>query len=299
MTTSLSIFLQLLTNGIVVGMVYALAALGFVLIYKASRVINLAQGYFVALGAFGALAIAQVTHLPFLLAVAASLAGSFLLGLLVERLLLRPMIGEQPIAVIMVTIGLAAVLRGGILLVWGAGNFGFPQLLPESPLILGPLIVSPVHLGALAISLAFLAVFVVFFRRTTLGVAMRAVADDQQAAQSLGVSVRRVFAASWAIAATVAAVGGVVVGSLNGLNADALSFIGLKVFPAVILGGLDSVPGAVVGGVTVGVLENLAGGYIDPLVGGGTKEVAPFVVLVLVLMMRPYGLFGTVEIERV
>ena len=299
MTTSLSIFLQLLTNGIVVGMVYALAALGFVLIYKASRVINLAQGYFVALGAFGALAIAQVTHLPFVLAVAASLAGSFLLGLLVERLLLRPMIGEQPIAVIMVTIGLAAVLRGGILLVWGAGNFGFPQLLPESPLILGPLIVSPVHLGALAISLAFLAVFVVFFRRTTLGVAMRAVADDQQAAQSLGVSVRRVFAASWAIAATVAAVGGVVVGSLNGLNADALSFIGLKVFPAVILGGLDSVPGAVVGGVTVGVLENLAGGYIDPLVGGGTKEVAPFVVLVLALMVRPYGLFGTVEIERV
>ncbi len=299
MTASLSIFLQLLTNGIVVGMVYALAALGFVLIYKASRVINLAQGYFVALGAFGALAIAQVTHLPFVLAVAASLAGSFLLGLLVERLLLRPMIGEQPIAVIMVTIGLAAVLRGGILLVWGAGNFGFPQLLPESPLILGPLIVSPVHLGALAISLAFLAVFVVFFRRTTLGVAMRAVADDQQAAQSLGVSVRRVFAASWAIAATVAAVGGVVVGSLNGLNADALSFIGLKVFPAVILGGLDSVPGAVVGGVTVGVLENLAGGYLDPLVGGGTKEVAPFVVLVLALMVRPYGLFGTVEIERV
>src|SRR5437588_801254 len=205
MTASLSIFLQLLTNGIVVGMVYALAALGFVLIYKASRVINLAQGYFVALGAFGALAIAQ----------------------------------------------------------------------------------------------AFLAVFVVFFRRTTLGVAMRAVADDQQAAQSLGVSVRRVFAASWAIAATVAAVGGVVVGSLNGLNADALSFIGLKVFPAVILGGLDSVPGAVVGGVTVGVLENLAGGYIDPLVGGGAKEVAPFVVLVLALMVRPYGLFGTVEIERV
>lgn len=299
MTISLSIFLQLLTNGIVVGMVYALAALGFVLIYKASRVINLAQGYFVALGAFGALAIAQVTHLPFVLAVAGSLAGSFLLGLLVERLLLRPMIGEQPIAVIMVTIGLAAVLRGGILLVWGAGNFGFPQLLPESPLILGPLIVSPVHLGALAISLAFLAVFVVFFRRTTLGVAMRAVADDQQAAQSLGVSVRRVFAASWAIAATVAAVGGVVVGSLNGLNADALSFIGLKVFPAVILGGLDSVPGAVVGGVTVGVLENLAGGYIDPLVGGGAKEVAPFVVLVLALMVRPYGLFGTVEIERV
>lgn len=295
----MTIFLQLLVNGIVVGMVYALAALGFVLIYKASRVINLAQGYFLALGAFGALAIAQITHLPFVLAVIASLAGSFLLGLLVERLLLRPMIGEPVIAVIMVTIGLAAVLRGAILLFWGAGNFGFPQLLPESPLTLGPLIVSPVYLGALAISLAFLAMFAYFFRRTTLGVAMRAVADDQQAAQSLGVSVRRIFAISWAIAATVAAIAGVVVGSLNGLNADALSFIGLKVFPAVILGGLDSVPGAVVGGVTVGILENLAGGYLDPIVGGGTKEVAPFVVLVLVLMLRPYGLFGTVEIERV
>ena len=295
----MTIFLQLVVTGVVVGMVYALAALGFVLIYKASRVINFAQGYFLALGAFGALAIAQVTHLPFILAVIASIAGSFLLGLLVERVLLRPMIGEPVIAVIMVTIGLAAVLRGGIVLVWGAGNFGFPQVLPEAPLVLGPLIVSPVHLGALGISLAFLAVFAFFFRNTTLGVAMRAVADDQQAAQSLGVSVRRIFAVSWAIAAGVAAVAGVVVSSLNGLNADALSFIGLKVFPAVILGGLDSVPGAVVGGVAIGVLENLAGGYLDPLVGGGTKEVAPFVVLVLVLMLRPYGLFGTVEIERV
>ena len=295
----MTIFLQLLTNGIVVGMVYALAALGFVLIYKASRVINMAQGYFLALGAFGALAIAQVTHLPFVLAVVASLAGSLVLGGIVERLLLRPMIGKPVIGVIMVTIGLAAVLRGGILLAWGAGNFGFPQLLPEAPLTLGPLIVSPVHLGALGLSLVFLAVFAAFFRATTLGVAMRAVADDQQAAQSLGVSVPRILAASWAIAAMVAAVAGVVVGSLNGLNADALSFIGLKVFPAVILGGLDSVPGAVVGGVTIGVLENMAGGYLDPLVGGGTKEVAPFVVLVLVLMLKPYGLFGTVEIERV
>ena len=295
----MTILLQLVVTGVVVGMVYALAALGFVLIYKASRVINFAQGYFLALGAFGALAIAQLTHLPFILAVVASIAASALLGLLVERILLRPMIGEPVIAVIMVTIGLAAVLRGGIVLVWGAGNFGFPQVLPEAPLTLGPLIVSPVHLGALGISLAFLAVFAFFFRNTTLGVAMRAVADDQQAAQSLGVSVRRIFAVSWAIAAGVAAVAGVVVSSLNGLNADALSFIGLKVFPAVILGGLDSVPGAVVGGVAIGVLENLAGGYLDPLVGGGTKEVAPFVVLVLVLMLRPYGLFGTVEIERV
>lgn len=295
----MTIFLQLVVTGIVVGMIYALAALGFVLIYKASRVINFAQGYFVALGAFGTLAIAQTTHVPFVVAVLGSLAGSLLLGVLVERLLLRPMIGEPVIAVIMVTIGLAAVLRGAILLFWGAGNFGFPQLLPEAPLSLGPLIVSPVHLGALVISLALLGVFVVFFRGTTLGVAMRAVADDQQAAQSLGVSVRRIYAASWAISAMVAATAGVVVGSINGLNADALSFIGLKVFPAVILGGLDSVPGAVVGGVTIGVLENLAGGYLDPLVGGGTKEVAPFAILVLALMLRPYGLFGTVEIERV
>lgn len=295
----MTIFLQLVTTGVAVGMVYALAALGFVLVYKASRVLNLAQGYFLALGAFGALLVAQLTHLPFILAILGSLAGSFLLGLAVERLLLRPLIGKPVIAVIMVTVGLAAVLRGVILLRWGAGNFGFPQLLPEAPLRAGPLIVSPVHLGALVISLALLGVFAVFFRGTTLGVAMRAVADDQQAAQALGVSVPRVLAASWAIAAVVAAAAGVVVGSINGLNADALSFIGLKVFPAVIVGGLDSVPGAVVGGVAIGVLENLAGGYVDPLVGGGAKEVAPFLVLVLVLMVRPYGLFGTVEIERV
>ncbi len=295
----MTIFLQLLVAGIVVGMVYALAALGFVLVYKASRVINFAQGYFLALGAFGALAIAQVTHLPIALAVLASLAASLLLGLAVERALLRPMIGKPVVGVIMLTIGLAAVLRGGILMAWGAGNFGFPQLLPESPLTVGPLVVSPVHLGALGISLVLLAAFAVFFRNTTLGIAMRAVADDQQAAQSLGVSVPRIFAASWAIAAGVAAMAGVIVASINGLNADALSFIGLKVFPAVILGGLDSVPGAVVGGIAIGVLENLAGGYLDPLVGGGTKEVAPFVVLVVALMLKPYGLFGTVEIERV
>ena len=291
--------LQLVVNGLVVGAVYALAALGFVLIYKASRVINFAQGDFLALGSFVALAFSESLGLPFGAAVAATVVSFFLLGLLVERLALRPLIGKEIIAVIMVTIGLSSVLKGIMYVVWGAGYFTFPTFLPDVPIEVGGVFLSPLHLAALGASALVLVGFGLFFRRSTLGVAMRAVADDQQAALSLGVSVRRIFGLAWAIALVTAVAAGLVVGSITSLSTDGLSAIGILVFPAAIVGGLDSVAGAVVGGLLIGLLENLAAGYLSPIVGVGIHEVVPFIVLVLILMVKPYGLFGTVEIERV
>ena len=159
--------------------------------------------------------------------------------------------------------------------------------------------VSPVHLWSFVGVLVLLAIFSVFFKFSLTGMAMRATADNQQVAQSLGVSVKRVFALSWCIATVVSTLSGIILGSVRGGVDFSLADLGLKVFPVVILGGLDSVAGAIIGGVLIGVLENLSGGYLDPVLGGGVKEVAPFVVLVIILMIRPYGFFGKVEIERV
>ena len=291
--------LQLLVNGLVIGSVYALAALGFVLIYKASRVLNFAHGDFLALGTFVAFALATSLRLPVIPAIILTLLCFFVLGLIVERVVLRPLIGKEVIAVIMVSIGLSSVIKGVMYLIWGPGYFLFPEFMPDVPIIIGDLYLSPMHLLGLAVSAAFLGLFSLFFKRSTLGVAMRAVADDQQAALSLGVSVRKIFAVSWGIALVSAVAAGVVVGSITSLSTEGLSTIGILVFPAVIVGGLDSVPGAVVGGLLIGVLENLTAGFIDPVLGVSLRSVVPFVVLVLILMMKPYGLFGTVEIERV
>lgn len=297
----MSFFLQVLFSGVVLGLIYALAALGFVLIYKASRVVNFAQGQFIAIGAFTAYFAMVSLGLPSLVSAALALALTALLGFGVERLFLKRMVGQPIIAVIMATIGLASFLDGLIHLTpFGAGNFSYPPFLPAGGVAFLGVQISYAQLLAVAFTLAFLFLFTWFFQRSTLGVAMRSVADDQMAAMSLGVSVERVFALAWAAAGLTAAAAGLVVGTISGLNLDGLVHIGLKVFPVVILGGLDSIPGAVVAGILIGVLENLAAGYLDAYVpGGGTRDVFPFLVLLLVLWFRPHGLFGTEEIERV
>jgi branched-chain amino acid transport system permease protein len=293
--------LQLLFSGVVLGLVYALAALGFVLIYKASRVVNFAQGQFIAIGAFLAYWAMVSLGAPFLLAAALALALTALLGFGVERVFLKRMVGQPIISVIMATIGLASLLDGLIHLTpFGAGNFSYPTFLPPGGVDLLGVQISYAQLLAAVFTVGFLLAFTWFFQRSTLGIAMRSVADDQMAAMSLGVSVERVFALAWAAAGLTAAAAGIVVGTIAGLNLDGLVHIGLRVFPVVILGGLDSIPGAVVAGILIGVLENLASGFLDPLVpGGGTRDVFPFLVLLLVLWFKPHGLFGTEEIERV
>ncbi len=292
-------FLQLVINGLVIGSIYALVGLGFVIIYKSSSILNFAQGEFLMLGSYVCVAVFTATKVPFLVAFGLTLLFSVLLGMAVERLLLRPMIGEPVISVIMLTLGMASVLRAIVQGIWGTETVPYPEIFPTTPVRIGPLPVSQGYLYSVGSVVVLLAAFSVFFKFSRAGIAMRATAFSQQVALSMGISVKRIFALAWSIAAVVSAVGGVLLGGIRGGVDGAFALFGLKVIPVVILGGLDSVAGAIVGGVIMGVLENLAGGYLDPLLGGGVKEVAPFIALVAILSVKPYGLFGKVKIERV
>lgn len=289
-------FVQLLVNGISLGLLYALSALGFVMIFKSSSVLNLAHGELLAIGAFVFLVLAAWADLPVLLAFAVTLVGTFFLGFVVERLFLRPLIGEKLIEVIMMTLGLGIMFKGLLLFIFGGDIHAYPNFLPEGlSLELGNIFIPSVNVATFIIGILFLLVFGFFFKYSSQGIYMRSVADNQPAALSLGVHVRRVFAMSWAIAFIVAAMSGIVLGIINGVNVHNLSAVGLKVFPVVILGGLDSIGGAILGGIIIGLLETFTGGYISTSV----REIIPYIVLVIILMVKPYGLFGLVEIERV
>ncbi len=290
--------LALTTNGLMIGLMYTLIALGFVLVYKATDAINFAQGEFVMFGGFVAAAASLAAGLPFWAAALVAIAVMIGFGFALERVVLRPLIGRPVVAVIMATIGVAALLRGFCTLVFGAGTRAIVLPVGDEPIFLGPVMLPPVQLAGAGVSLVFLAGFTWFFLRSRTGVAMRAVADSQQVAMAMGINVQRYFALAWAMAGIVAALGGIVWGAMLGVD-NQLAVVGLKVFPVVILGGLDSVIGAVVGGLIVGVVESLAAGYLDPYVGGGTKDFVPYLLMIVALMIRPYGIFGRWRIERV
>jgi branched-chain amino acid transport system permease protein len=292
----MSFFLQLLINGLSVGFLYWLSAMGFVMIFKSSSVLNFAHGELLALGAFFFLAMITWAQLPIAIAFLVTLLGCFVLGFLIERFFLRPLIGEHLIYVIMLTVGLASMFKGIMLLVWGGNLQTYPEFLPKFLSIQWDVInIPPVYTAALIIGIIFLILFGIFFKYSSQGIFMRSVADNQKAALSLGVHVQRVFALSWAIAALVAGMSGIVLGVINGINVHDLSAIGLKVFPVVILGGLDSIGGAIIGGLIIGILETFTGGYIST----SLRDVVPYIILVFILMVKPYGLFGLKEIERV
>lgn len=288
----------LLTNGVLIGLMYALIALGFVLVYKATDAINFAQGELVMFGGFLTAVALQGYGLPLWAAVPGAVLAMIAFGFSLERAALRPLIGRPIVAVIMATIGLAAVLRGLGPLLWGAETKAIPLPVPDEPYVWGPLAVPPIQLLGALVGLACLGAFGWFFVRSRRGIALRAVADDQQVAMAMGIHVERYFGLAWAMAGVVSALGGVVWGHLLGVDVH-LALVGFKVFPVVILGGLDSVPGAILGGLIVGVVENVAAGYVDPYVGGGTKDFAPYVLMIVALMIRPYGIFGRPIIERV
>ena len=289
-------FMQFFMSGLSMGSIYALVALGFVLIYKSTSILNLAQGEFLMVGAYICLSMTLDFHLNFFVSFLITMVFSVILGLAVERLVLRPLIGEPIISVIMVTLGLTYILRGLVIMLWGNDIRQF-NIFPEQPIDLWGVKLTYLYIYSMGISLILLTFFAIFFKYARTGIFMRAVADHQTASQSMGISVKRVFAISWCIAAVVSSIGGILVGNIGGVGVD-LSYIGLKVLPAVIFGGLDSILGAIIGGLVVGVLEFLSAGYLDPYIPA-INEVFPFIVLVLVLMIRPYGLFGTEEIERV
>jgi branched-chain amino acid transport system permease protein len=289
-------FLQLLIQGLSVGFLYALAALGFVMIFKSSSVLNFAHGELLAIGAFIFLALSVKWNLPIPLSFLLTLVGSFAMGFVIERLFLRPLIGEALIEVIMLTVGLAAMFKGLLLVIFGGNLFNYPDFLPKNLTIqMGNINIPPVYVASFIIGIIFLSIFGFFFKYSSQGIYMRSVADNQPAALSLGVHVRRVFAMSWAIAALVCAISGIILGIMNGINVHDISVMGLKVFPVVILGGLESIGGAIIGGLIIGMLETFTGGYVST----SLKEVIPYIVLVFILLVKPYGLFGLVEIERV
>lgn len=290
---------QLVINGLIIGTLYGVVAMCFVLIYKASQIVNFAQGEFLLIGAWVCWWFLVQFQIPFILGFLITLAFMMVFGILMQVVVLRPLIGEPIISVIMVTIGLSIFFQA--LMKWMFGVFvqPFPRVFEARAINVLGLNVQPIYLLSFAVSLVIMAGFAWFFKFSRMGLAMRATAFDQQVAQSLGISVKQVFAMSWAISAMVSALAGVVIGVVNGVS-SALSFIGIKVFPAVILGGLDSIVGAVVGGIIIGVLENVAEFTDSQLLNWGNMiTIAPFYALIIILMVRPYGLFGTRDIERI
>ena len=297
----MSYFLQLIVSGIVVGSIYALSALGFVLIYKSSRVLNIAHGQIIAAGAFITYALTGWLNIPILISFLASMVITFFLAMSVERIFLRRLIGEPIISVIMVTIGLSSIIDGLIYFTpFGSLNFSFPEIFPKTPLSLAGISISWTQLVGVIITFSMIGTFTWFFKRSTIGISMRAVSDDQLASMSIGISVPRVFGLAWATAGLSAAAAGGIIGNITGLNFETLQAFGITVFPVVILGGLDSIFGAVVAGIIMGLIQQFAGGYLDGNWGlNGTAQVMPYIILLIILLFKPHGLFGTHEIERV
>lgn len=286
-------FLEVVLAGVGGGGLYALAGLAFVMIYKATRVVNLAIGEMLMLGAYAFFAFAAGLQWPLPVAILAAIVVSGLLGGVVERLAIRPMLGESPISVFMVTVGLGSIMVGLVELIWTADQRRLPEFIPNDPIFIGEAFISSKIFYSFIVAVLLVALSLAIFRWWRGGVALRATATDQAAAYAMGINVPRVFSLAWILAAALAAVAGIAVGAIGGISSS-MGVFGLSVLVVVIVGGLDSVLGALLAGLLIGVLEALAGAYL----GGEYKLLVTFLVLVAVLMIRPYGLFGTREIER-
>lgn len=292
-------FLQLVVTGFTLGMVYALIAIGFVIILKCSDAFNLAQGHFVLIGGYLGYTFLVLFHLPIWLAIVLAIASAAIMGLLIERLTIRPLIGKSDLAVIMMTIALSVVLEGIVMLIWGGEYKTYHNVLPTFALKVGQISVPPESLIGLLVSLVSVAILMFVFKYTKIGLAMRATAEDLRVVQSLGIRATTVYSVSWVIASVVGVIGGILLGGVSGVSIP-LAEIGLKALAVVLLGGANSIGGAILAGIILGILENLAAGYLDPLLpGGGLAQVFPFAVMIIVLIFRPYGLFGAVRIERI
>ena len=288
---------NLLVSGLTIGMVYGLVALGFVLIYKATGVLNVAQGEILMFGAFICYSLGVQLNFPFWLAIPLTLFFAFFLGLLIEWLFLRPMIGQSILAVVMMTIALISILKGVVLIIWGPVNLSYPPYLPKEPIHIGALAIAQVNFWGFIIAIFWLFFCLGFFRYTKIGTAMRAVADDQQAAQSVGVSIKRVFGISWAISCSTAAIGGIILATMLSVVVT-ISDVGLASITAVLVGGLESLGGAILGGLLIGIAQMFCDGYLGEFISG-IGEIAPYVILLLILLIKPYGFFGLKKIERI
>lgn len=295
----MAFFLQILVNGILTGFIYVLMALAIVIVYKSSSIFNFAHGSLVGLCTFFVWQMVVGWGLPLWMTFLLELAVIAVLAYAIQWLVLRPLTGQPLMAAIMATIALSEVFSGIVVLFWPGPGRVLPVWIEMSVLKIGPIAISSESLTNVVVCALCFAIFLLFFQKTKLGLAMRGTAEDHTLAQSDGVKVDLIFVVSWFVAILVAAIGGVLMSSLYGVSYESLNSLGMKALAVVILGGMESILGALLGGLIIGVVEALGSGYIDPLVGGGFSEVAPYIVLLIILAIRPYGLFGYQRIERV
>jgi branched-chain amino acid transport system permease protein len=296
----MNFLLQLVITGFALGMVYALIGIGFVIILKCSKAFNIAQGHFVMIGGYLGFTFLVTFHLPVWASLLAAVAAAAVMGLSIERLALRPLIGQPVLAIVMMTIALGTILEGLATLIWGGEYKTYHGVLPTLNLKVGELSVPPESLIGIIVSVVAVVALMLLFRYTKSGLAMRATAEDEQVVQTAGIKVTMVYALSWVIACVLGVIAGILLGGVSGVMVP-LSAVGLKAFAVVLLGGIDSIGGAIIAGIILGVLENVAAGYLDPLLpgGGGLANVFPFIIMIIVLTIRPYGLFGLKRIERI
>ncbi len=294
----MSELLQFVITGLTVGMVYALIGLSFVLIWKSSGVANLALGQVVLICSWFTFAMLVQAHLPLWLGFLVVILFALALGWVIERFVLRPLIAQPILALITVTLGVAYFIEGIVTFIWPWSVDALPRLFPIQPFHIGPAVLSQEYAWVAGISLIVFGLLTLFFRYHRMGIAMRATADDQLAVQACGVPVTRIFSVSWMFACVLAAIGGILISSIGGITFGLVE-TGLKAFSVVILGGLNSFLGAIIAGPIIGLAENLGGGYLTPLTWAGVREVVPFIIIIIVMFVKPYGLFGEVRIERI
>jgi branched-chain amino acid transport system permease protein len=296
LTVDLSYFLELGINGALAGLMYSLVAMGLVLIYKSSSVPNLAQGALTMVGAYVVLAFADSAHVPMWLAIPLAMLAMCGVGIGIERVALRRLAGRPIVMILMMTLGLDIFLRATTMAISGGTARPMKIGISDEPLFLGPLLLNRAYVVGAAVALALFVLLVLFFR-TRRGVVLRAIADDYTASWSVGISVERGVALSWALSSMVATAAGVLWGSIQGVD-QSLSLLLLKGITVAVLGGMDSLGGAMLAGIGLGVLEAVASGVLDPMLGGGSRELVVALVLILTIMVRPHGLFGRHDIER-
>jgi branched-chain amino acid transport system permease protein len=291
-------FLQLLLLGLMEGGLYAVVAVSMVLVYKSTHVVSLAHGQIMGFGALAFWVALVQMKLPFLLALAAAFVFAGFVGWIIERLAMRPLIGQPLFAAFLTTFSLFLMMDGIFQLILKGESVSFAAYLPKGVVSLAGVPLPVTQLVSFAASLLLFLGLALFYRFTKIGLGMRATAEDHQLAQSTGISVRAIFSAIWVLSAAVATVAGVALANVMDIYYP-LPYVGIKGLIVALVGGLESLPGALLAGLLLGVLENVSAGYLDPLVGGGLKEVAAYALLLLVLLIKPYGLFGLVRIERI
>jgi branched-chain amino acid transport system permease protein len=292
--------LQYTITGFSLGVIYALIALGFVIILKCSKAFNIAQGHIVMIGGYLGFTFIVMCGMPLWAALLAAIATAVIMGLLLERFTLRPLVGQPVLAVVMMTIALGfCIFEGLAILIWGGEYKAYAGALPAISLKIGGIDISSATLFTLILAVIVVTVLMLFFRYAKIGLAMRATAEDEQVAQCAGISVTTVYAISWIIACVTGVVAGILVGAEAGVQTQ-MANLGLKAFAVVLLGGVDSIGGAILAGIIVGLAETFAAGYLDPLTTtGGLATIFPFIIIIVVLVIRPHGLFGTKHIERI